>query len=455
MKDENSPAALVAAVERRRLAAAEDVVRVRWFLALNKGVEHVEVRRDAVSGRLRATVWVAPTPSGLAHGKLPDGTVVTELNRYETDYLYQEIIVDQVYRPDSLVLPADAVVLDIGANIGMFTLSTARWLPGCRLVAFEPAPDAYAALVANVEALALPAVCLPWAVGAISGSTSMTVYPAASVFSGLNADLVADRSAIQAAIRVAVDDVDSAELVDQVATGRVEGAIDVPVEVRRLPDVLELLDVERVDLLKLDAEGAELDILGSLRPEDWARIDNILMEVHTRDNSQALVTMLETAGFTCDVSNVAALDGTGFSNLYATRPEASRRTLVRTELRPPEPILPLTAQQRLRQALDAFLDATTVSVDLEVLPGPPPDIAAAVIGRVAPESVPGLVEAWQHTLGVLPAATADFFDLGGTSLLAVRMLSQLRREYGYDLSLDEFLESPTVATLAALCTPIT
>ncbi|HUQ55574.1 FkbM family methyltransferase [Lentzea sp.] len=445
-REETDPAALVAAVGRRRRDLAGLATRVRDFLKHNKGVEHVEVRVES-SGRLRAVVWVAPTPSGLGTCALPDGTVVTDLNHYETTYLYQEILVDRAYRPEALDLPPDAVVLDIGANIGMFCLSMARWLPDCRVVAFEPAPDAYAALVANVEDLALPVTCLPWAVGAESGRTTMTVYPAASVFSSLNADPDADRSAMRAAIGVAADE-GGTDVVDQVAADRVSGAIEVPVEVRRLSDAFDELGLTYVDLLKLDAEGAELDILGHLRPEDLAKIGNVVMEVHTTSDRRALVDLLENAGFTCHLTDVPALEGTGFVNLYAFRQTTSRRPATRPEVRPPIP--PLTARQRLRQALDSFLGAEGVSV--EVRTGPAPVTPAAPADAVDPESVPGLAEAWQHAVGSEPGGTADFFELGGTSMAAVRMLSQLHREHGYELKLDDFLASPTASALAALCT---
>ncbi|HEX7303731.1 FkbM family methyltransferase [Lentzea sp.] len=446
---ETDPTALLAAVRRRHRATADLAARVRGFLALGKGVEHVEVRVET-SGRPRAVVWVAPTASGLGTCALPDGTVVTHLNHYETNYLYQEIFVDEVYRPAGLELPPDAVVLDIGANIGLFSLWTARSLPDCRVVAFEPAPDAYAALVANVEDLGLPVTCLPWAVGAESGPATMTVYPAASVFSSLHADPDTDRSAMRAAIDVAVDG-DGTDIAEQVAADRVRGAIDVPVEVRRLSDAFDELALGHVDLVKLDAEGAELDILGALRPEHLARIGNVLVEVHATSDRRALVDLLENAGFTCRLIDVPALEGTGFVNLYAFRPAAAR-SAERFETRPPVP--PLTARERLRQALASFLGGAD-DIALEVRTGPAPVTPAAPAGTVAPDSVPGLAEAWHHAVGTEPVGAADFFELGGTSMDAVRMLSRLRRDHGYELRLDDFLSSPTAATLAALCTPNT
>lgn len=62
-----------------------------------------------------------------------------------------------------------------------------------------------------------------------------------------------------------------------------------------------------------------------------------------------------------------------------------------------------------------------------------------------------IVELWQDLLGVEPVGTQDdFFELGGDSLLATRLLSQLRRRYGVELSLQRFAENRTIAGLARL-----
>ncbi|HEX6681904.1 MAG TPA: phosphopantetheine-binding protein [Candidatus Limnocylindrales bacterium] len=45
-------------------------------------------------------------------------------------------------------------------------------------------------------------------------------------------------------------------------------------------------------------------------------------------------------------------------------------------------------------------------------------------------------------------ANADFFALGGDSLLATRVLSAVARACGVELSFDDFAGSPTPAALA-------
>jgi acyl carrier protein len=45
-------------------------------------------------------------------------------------------------------------------------------------------------------------------------------------------------------------------------------------------------------------------------------------------------------------------------------------------------------------------------------------------------------------------AESDFFALGGDSLLATRVLSAVARDYGVELSFDDFAVAPTPAALA-------
>ncbi|MGH3580621.1 MAG: acyl carrier protein [Mycobacterium sp.] len=42
---------------------------------------------------------------------------------------------------------------------------------------------------------------------------------------------------------------------------------------------------------------------------------------------------------------------------------------------------------------------------------------------------------------------SDFFELGGDSLLATRVLSAIAREFGTELAYDEFIENPSPAGL--------
>lgn len=62
-----------------------------------------------------------------------------------------------------------------------------------------------------------------------------------------------------------------------------------------------------------------------------------------------------------------------------------------------------------------------------------------------------LAETWQELLGIEQVGINDnFFELGGHSLLATMVLSRLRKEFGVELPLRSFFESPTVSGLALI-----
>jgi phthiocerol/phenolphthiocerol synthesis type-I polyketide synthase E len=72
-----------------------------------------------------------------------------------------------------------------------------------------------------------------------------------------------------------------------------------------------------------------------------------------------------------------------------------------------------------------------------------------VAARIPNERI--VAEMWQDVLGVKQVGAHDnFFQLGGDSLLALQLVSQLRQSFNVELSHHAFLEAPTVAEVAAL-----
>jgi acyl carrier protein len=100
------------------------------------------------------------------------------------------------------------------------------------------------------------------------------------------------------------------------------------------------------------------------------------------------------------------------------------------------PALPLTAHGK---------------VDRKALPAP--DLAriaqrkAPVLPRTAAEKT--LARIWGAVLGVDSIGIDDnFFDLGGDSLMAARLMSRIRTASGIDLPLRNLFERPTVSAMA-------
>ena len=74
------------------------------------------------------------------------------MNQYETDYVYKEIFEDQCYLRHGIRLQDGDTVVDIGANIGLFSLFVMSRCKNPKIYAFEPAPVVYDLLKANCDA---------------------------------------------------------------------------------------------------------------------------------------------------------------------------------------------------------------------------------------------------------------------------------------------------------------
>lgn len=98
---------------------------------------------------------------------------------------------------------------------------------------------------------------------------------------------------------------------------------------------------------------------------------------------------------------------------------------------------------------DSQTPATVEKAEVSVL-HPRPDLPSAY---VAPgnELEQDLADTWQELLGIEQVGIKDnFFELGGHSLLATMLMSRLRKEFGVELSLRSFFESPTVSGLSLI-----
>lgn len=94
--------------------------------------------------------------------------------------------------------------------------------------------------------------------------------------------------------------------------------VDCPV--RTLSEVMAQEALDRVHLLKIDVERAELDVLAGLGPGDWAKVQQLVVEVHDmKGRVQHMEAMLTGFGFHVAVDQAADLLGSSLYTLYCVR----------------------------------------------------------------------------------------------------------------------------------------
>jgi FkbM family methyltransferase len=195
---------------------------------------------------------------------------------------FWQIFLRKVYR----VRATDEVILDLGANVGVFTLYAARNAPRAQVFSFEPFPSTFRRLVATVRDHHLDGrvTCLNYAA---AGASGVRLMPAGQ--------LPSQRRALAAA---------------SVTSGT-------EVIAETIESMLEENHLPHVDLLKMDIEGSEYEVLLSTPPRMLARIDRIAMEYHGDSapySKQQLFDHLGQAGFTV-ISDLCDPQGYGLAEL--------------------------------------------------------------------------------------------------------------------------------------------
>ncbi|MEW6028991.1 MAG: FkbM family methyltransferase [Chloroflexota bacterium] len=197
----------------------------------------------------------------------------------------------KVYDDRRLSIGETDTIVDIGAHIGAFSVRAAKLAPRGQVYAYEPSGKNHDMLLRNRRLNDVKNLHIENS--AVSGmSGQMTLFtPAGNAIMG---------SLLQSA-----------------------SSFTESVAVTTLHDILVGHKILRLDLLKMDVEGAEYDILFGCPNESMAKIQRVVMEFHEFDSEKRthrdLVSLLEGHGFTVVVENgyfpQPQWFGTGFSRI--------------------------------------------------------------------------------------------------------------------------------------------
>jgi FkbM family methyltransferase len=194
--------------------------------------------------------------------KLRNGiTIVVRPFKFDR-YIIDEIFLEHAYFPSRFYNKDGDVVVDVGAHIGVFTVYSAK-KADCTVYSYEPRPDNFDLLKENVSLNKIePCVKIfQFAVGGVSGSLEFCM--------------------------------------DAEGLGQIGGSNGDKIFVRTvtLKEILDSNNLLKVDFLKIDVEGEELEMLLNFPKEYFPRIEKIAMESHTETITSKLTSYLSSNGF--------------------------------------------------------------------------------------------------------------------------------------------------------------
>jgi FkbM family methyltransferase len=189
--------------------------------------------------------------------------IVKSLSLYADSYksasfLYDEIFVEDYYDCD-LPQKSDLVIIDAGANMGWASAFFKNKYPNSQIIAFEPNPDVADIYIKNIK----------------QNNFSKVELIQKALFDKDDSEIEFYISKRHGSFRSSI-------------YSERGGRESVKVKTMKLSTYLKKL--EKVDLLKIDVEGAENLIIEDLKNSNsLLKIDNIIIEIHHNPNKNLLL----------------------------------------------------------------------------------------------------------------------------------------------------------------------
>ncbi|WP_298422706.1 non-ribosomal peptide synthetase [uncultured Kordia sp.] len=407
--------------------------------------------------------------------KLANGMPLFHVNTREADFMYGEIFEENSYLRNGIHLEEGACVLDVGANIGMFSVFLSQILNDVTVHAFEPITPLFEKLQLNGQ-LYGNATIKAHAVGISDKESEATFkyYPNASIMSGQYGNVKDDASLVDTYMKNqlsgdAMDEQERASILHE----RFKNVEEYDCKLKSISQIIEEENIQKIDLLKIDVEKSEWEVLSGIQEKDWTLIQQIVIEVHdVNDRLKQIQQKIESHGFTIITEQDANFTDTHIYNLYATRTKPdtyvdNNSTTIQLHWKSDQEIVKDITSKLGNVLPDYMIPAQSAIVILDEIPTHPngkinrkllPDPLQLASSNNAAYTEPAtdleylVLGVWQKVIGREKISTKDdFFHIGGDSIKSIQIVSRLNTK-GYTIKMKDVFENPTIEKLAKVLT---
>jgi FkbM family methyltransferase len=171
----------------------------------------------------------------------------------------------------------NAIVMDIGASIGIYTILLSRIYPKAKIIAIEASPTLFEMLRSNCK---LNNLLFP-------GSNVLLINKAISDKDDITTEFY-EKHSMSTMLKEFLTNLSSTILTNQDELNKKL------VRTVTIDNLVETIGVNEISLLKIDVEGAEvLALKGAIKTLTHKKIKNMVIEYHSLENYNYIVKLLE------------------------------------------------------------------------------------------------------------------------------------------------------------------
>jgi FkbM family methyltransferase len=265
--------------------------------------------------------------------QLPNGKKFYCISKIEANLVYDQI---QEYFKHGIELHSGDTVIDVGANIGLFSLWVYwQYQEAVNIYSFEPIPAIFAVLQANIQRHRAKTVqAFPYGVSSSSQTRTFAYHPNASALSTAYPEAATEQKSEfkETILRNLQNSPSKLRILRWFPPFLRSWILDallnyyfqvdlVSCQLKTLSELIQEHSLQRIDLLKIDVENSELDVLLGLGDSDWPKIKQVVVEVHDREHRlDQVINLLKQQGLSrIAVEQEPLFQGSTLFNVYAIR----------------------------------------------------------------------------------------------------------------------------------------
>lgn len=174
-------------------------------------------------------------------------------------WIHEEL--NEEYHLNELTINDNDVIIDIGAHVGVVSTYISKVNPNCKIYSFEPTHNTFHCLSKNIQ---------------LNNVNNVKIFNNAITSDG--------RDVI---MNMPIGNTGGSSFVYEEPVGLYYKNVIKSLPINHvISEILKTENTDKIKLLKIDCEGAEYDIIKSITPELFTKIEYLIGEFHTLKNDE-------------------------------------------------------------------------------------------------------------------------------------------------------------------------